>query len=65
MHKLATPRTDIGLSYTVHIYTVRQKKEPVFFCVHLFIAGHKLVNFFHIHKGKYKLQFRTFNFGMR
>ena len=39
---------------------MRQKREPVF--VHLFNTWQKLVSSFHIHQGKYKLQFRIFNF---
>jgi len=48
-----------------HLYTVRQKKEPIFFCVYLFNAWQELVNFFTYIKESYKLQFRVFNFGMR
>ena len=43
-----------------HNYTVRQKKELIFFCVHLFSTWQKLVNL-----SLYKLQFRVHNFGMR
>ena len=32
--------------FAVDFYTVRQKKEPIFFCVHLFSIWRKLVNVF-------------------
>jgi len=43
---------------------MRQKEGTNFCLCAFFNARQKLVNFFHMHKGKYKLQLRVFNFGM-
>ena len=48
----------------IGLHCEAEKKEPIF-CVHLFFKTcEKLLNFFHIYYGKYKVQFRVFNFGL-
>ena len=35
--------------HSLFIHCEAEKNEPIFFCVRIFIARQKLVNFFHIH----------------
>ena len=39
-------KTKVAQSSSVFVHRETEKKEPVFFCVHLFNARQKLVNFF-------------------
>jgi len=50
-------RPNLALVFRVYFYTVRRKKEPIFFYVLLLQYSTETVEFFQIYQGTYKLQF--------